>query len=151
MNLSNYLTSQTVRVRATAKNWIDVIDQAGQLLLTTGKIEPRYIEAMKAILQKEGAYMVIVPGFALLHARPNDGALGECLSLVTLAKPVYFGNPENDPVDLAIAFAAGNPKVHIQIIAELAHLLEDGARLERIRQAVQVQDVLAEVNFMRSD
>jgi len=151
MNLSDYLTSQTVRVRIIAENWTDVIDQAGQLLLATGKIEPRYIEAMKAILQKEGAYMVIVPGFALLHARPRDGALGECLSLVTLAKPVYFGNPDNDPVDLAIAFAAGKSNVHIQILAKLAHLLEDTGRLERIRQAVQVQDVLAVVNNAYSD
>jgi len=140
--LSDFLTDQNIRIRIKAKDWADVVEQAGRLLLITGRIEPRYIEGMKAMIRDEGAYMVLIPGFALLHARPQDGALGECLSLVTLAEPVYFGNPDNDPVDLAIAFAAGESDIHIQILAEVARLLQDEARLVRIRKADKVQDVI---------
>ena len=142
LELSDYLTTQTVRVQVEAGNWASVIEQAGQLLLNTGKIEPRYIEAMKAILEVEGPYMVIAPGIALLHARPHDGALGECLSLITLAAPVDFGNPENDPVTLAIAFAAGEADTHIQILGQLAQLLADEERVDQILRAAEVQEVL---------
>ena len=86
--------------------------------------------------------MVVMPGLVLLHARPEDGALSECISLVTLAKPINFGHPENDPVDIAIAFAAQKNERHIQMLSEVARLLQDETRLTRFREAEHTQDVL---------
>ncbi len=139
--LSSLLGESNIQVQVRARSWSDLVRVAGELLLATRQVEPRYVLAMEEMVRSEGAYMVVVPGLALLHARPEAGALGECLSLVTSAEPVYFGHPTNDPVDLAIAFAAGHPSGHLQVMAEIARFLQDESSLAAVRRAKQVQEV----------
>ena len=64
------------------------------------------------------------------------------MSLVTLATPVSFGNENNDPVDLVVAFGAPDSQGHIDAIRDLARLLEDENRLKKLRAATTVDEVL---------
>ncbi len=137
------LTKESIRVRAKAANPNEVVDIAGQLLMDTGAVTPRYVEAMKTSLAVNGPYMVIVPGIAILHARPEDGVARVCMSLVTLANGVPFGHKDNDPVDIAIAFGAVDNEAHLQALSDLMRLLADSASLDAIRNADDVQQVLA--------
>ncbi len=65
------------------------------------------------------------------HARPEAGALEVGFSAITLAKPVAFGNPDNDPVRLVIAFCAPNHDAHIQSLAQLALRLKEPEFVQR--------------------
>lgn len=143
--LGQLLTPQTVRLRVSAADRIDVVQQAGAMLMASGAVEGRYVEAMKRVLVTLGPYMVIVPGVALLHARPEDGARRLCMSLLTLDPPVPFGNPDNDPVTVAVALAAADNESHIKALAELAALLANDTAMAAIRGASSVEDVLAAV------
>src|SRR2546427_259365 len=104
--LGQLLAPQTIRLRVSAADRSAVVEQAGALLVASGGVEQRYVTAMNQALDTLGPYMVIVPGVALLHARPEDGAKRLCMSLLTLEPPVPFGNPDNDPVTVAFALAA---------------------------------------------
>lgn len=143
--LGELLGGQTVRVQVHASTPNQVIDYAGGLLLAIGGIEPRYIEAMKFSLVANGPYMVIVPGVVLLHARPEDGAIGLCMSLITLDPPIAFGNPDNDPVSVAIAFAAADNKSHLDALAGLTTLLGNEAAMASIRQSNTVETAVAAI------
>lgn len=46
----------------------------GELLEKSGAIEPRYIDAMINTVKEIGPYIVIAPGIAMPHARPEAGA-----------------------------------------------------------------------------
>ncbi|WP_067929323.1 BglG family transcription antiterminator [Alicyclobacillus shizuokensis] len=137
------LTEESIRVQAEAANPNEVVDIAGQLLVDAGAVAPRYVQAMKTSLAVNGPYMVIVPGIAILHARPEDGVERVCMSLVTLANGVAFGHKDNDPVDIAIAFGAVDNEAHLQALSDLMRLLADSASLDAIRRADDVQQVLA--------
>ena len=141
-SLTKFLTPATIHLQATVKDREQAIDLAGGLLLSTGKIEARYIQAIKDLLASAGPYMVITPGVALLHARPQSGALDECVSLVTLKKALPFGHLENDPVSLVFAFAAGNKDIHLEVMSALARLLNDPARIERMTHARKITTIL---------
>jgi len=147
----DFLTPETIRVRAKAKDWEEVVEEAGHLLVAVEGVEERYVDAMKEMIRSIGAYMVIVPGFALLHARPEDGARRECMSLVTLAEPIEFGHPENDPVHFVIAFATADKDRHLTALAELAKMLQDDSRMRAIREATTVSDVLSAISMNKSD
>jgi mannitol/fructose-specific phosphotransferase system IIA component (Ntr-type) len=140
--LSDLLTEDTVVVRASASDWKDAIRKSGELLLNINAIEPRYIDAMIKFCEEHHAYIVITPGVALPHARPEDGVKRTCLSLVTLEEPVRFGHPHNDPVDLVIALGAIDNKSHIKALGQLAEMLMDQENLERIKNAQTKKDVL---------
>ena len=135
LNLQTMLAPETVRAKACVRDWEEAAELTGRLLWRKGAILPSYIAAMKRSLQEIGPYMVIAPGTALLHARPEDGVLQPCLALVTLSLPVPFGHSENDPVDIVIAMGAVDKQAHIKALQELAVLLGDERKVAYIRSA----------------
>lgn len=135
IELRALLTAQTVKANAAVSSWEESAEVVGQLMVEAGTIEPRYIEAMKRTVRELGPYMVIAPGIALLHARPEDGVKELSLGLITLTTPVEFGHSTNDPVDLVFALAAVNKDAHVSALQVLAGMLMDEAILAQMRSA----------------
>ncbi len=142
LRMLDVLTEDCILVQNRAQSRDEVIEVAGELLVQAGAVEPRYVEAMKTSLEVNGPYMVIVPGVAILHARPEDGVRRVCMSLVTLSEGIRFGHKDNDPVDIAIAFAAVDQHQHLQALSDLMRLLADETALSDIRTADSVARVL---------
>jgi mannitol/fructose-specific phosphotransferase system IIA component (Ntr-type) len=145
--LSALLLASTVETNVSVDSWEDATDYVGELLVQAGKIEPRYIEAMKQVLKELGPYAVVAPGIVLLHARPEDGVLEPCLGLLTLATPVPFGHSENDPVDLVFALGAIDKEAHVASLQNLALVLGDSGRLKGVRSA-KTKDELLKAMFI---
>lgn len=139
------LLRNSIRLNVHASSPDEVMDRVGELLLASGGIEKRYIQAMKASLVTNGPYMVIVPGVALLHARPEDGAIRLCMSLITLKPGVAFGNPDNDPVTVGIAFAAADNQSHLDALSSLTTLLGNDGAMAALRTARSIEDALAAI------
>lgn len=118
------LTPRMIRVGVRAADWRSAIVAAGELLVEAGAAEERYVEAMVRVACELGPYIVVAPGVAMPHARPEDGAKRTAISLVCLADPVEFGNEENDPVETVIGLVAVDHDTHIEIMQELATLLD---------------------------
>jgi len=140
--LSEMLSEETITLGLTVRDWPDAVREAGSLLVKAGAVEPRYIEAMVEMVRDIGPYIVVAPGVALPHARPEDGVKRACMSLVTLTPPVDFGNEYNDPVGLVVAFATTDQKAHINALAELAKLLSDSITLETLGRASSPEEIM---------
>lgn len=148
--LSSMLTSQTIALMLRVQDWQQAVREAGNLLVQVGAIEPRYVDAMIQMVQEMGPYIVIAPGVALPHARPEEGVKAPGMSLVTLDPPVNFGNKHNDPVHLVIAFAAKDHESHIAALAELARLLEDQNVLSQLKRASSPEELLSVIERKRT-
>jgi len=120
MQLEELLTPKTIYLHVCQPDPIRLVHEAGRLLVECGGVEERYVDAMEQSLRTYGPYMVIVPGAALLHARPQDGVRRLCMSLLILDCPVAFGHPDNDPVSLIFAFGAVDRQKHVQALATLS-------------------------------
>jgi len=84
---------------------------------------------------------------AMPHARPEEGVLKNSFALVTLDKPVVFGDPDNDPIDILITLAATDAKtMNEESIVEVVTLLDDETRIERLRKAKTREELLAIFN-----
>ncbi len=140
--LSETLTPDMIRLKVPAKNWEEAIRAAGEPLVKAGKCEPRYVQAMIDAVYRVGPYMVLAPGLALPHARPEDGVLAVGVSLVTLAKPVEFGSQENDPVSLVIAFGNPDKTSHISMLTQLAGFLGEETTRQKLSAAKSVKEVV---------
>lgn len=121
--LSKYLNKSNIKLNIKAKNWKDAVKKAGKILVKNGDAEEKYIEAMLEMVKSNGAYIVISPGLAIPHARPENGAKGNGLALLTLDNTVEFGHPQNDPVKIIIAFCAADDSSHTEMISTLAKFL----------------------------
>jgi PTS system ascorbate-specific IIA component len=119
------------------------VRRSGELLTAGGQVDPEYTQAMLAALEEFGPYIVLAPGVALAHARPTTAVHGVAFSVLTLDPPVAFGHPENDPVRLVVGMAAPDDESHIEALRQLAELLGDDPRRNRLMAATTAQEVLA--------
>ena len=149
-NLLDLLTEWTVQAQQSVTAWEQAADRVGKLLVDAGTVEQRYVDAMKQVLRDMGAYAVIAPGIVLLHARPEDGVIEPTFGMVTLATPVPFGHPDNDPVDIVLAFGAVDKQAHITALQQLAKLLMDPVAVERIRTASDDQELVSVIRSLNS-
>ncbi|MHB9144285.1 MAG: PTS sugar transporter subunit IIA [Symbiobacteriia bacterium] len=140
--LEEMLYPGAVRLSHPAGDWQDAVRICGRLLVAVGAVEDRYVDAMLRVVHDLGPYVVLAPGFAMPHARPEDGVLRPALSLVTLRTPVCFGHPENDPVDIVVGLAATDAGEHVEALADLAYLMSQPEYPTALRQAHTPWDAL---------
>lgn len=139
--LQDLLSEDNVSFRYPAETWEDVIRHGGQLMVDAGFTDPTYTEAMIDVVRDMGPYIVLAPGLAMPHARPEMGAKQVGAALVTLEKPIDFGSPENDPVSVAIFLCAPNKDEHIQLLTDIATLFEDEEFLDAAVNFENIEDV----------
>lgn len=150
MNSMSWISAETVLIDVPARDWQEAVRAVGQLLVKAGAAEPRYLDAMVRTVSELGPYIVLAPGMAMPHARPEDGALEVGFAAITLAQPVEFGNPDNDPVQLVIAFCAPNPDAHIQSLTQLARTLGEPGFIERAVAATTNEELTEILNGGKS-
>jgi len=141
--LSDLVDPAAILLDAPAPDWRAAIRQSGDLLVSVGATTDAYTEAMIRTVEEHGPYIVIAPGFALAHSRPDDSVLRTALSFVRLAEPVPFGNAANDPVTLVMALAAADSSAHQAALASLAGVLADPERRRALDAAADAAAVLA--------
>ena len=139
--LQDLLSEDNVSFHYPAETWKDVIRHGGQLMVDAGFTDPTYTEAMIDVVRDMGPYIVLAPGLAMPHARPEMGAKQVGAALVTLEKPIDFGSPENDPVSVAIFLCAPNKDEHIQLLTDIATLFEDEEFLDAAVNFESIEDV----------
>lgn len=140
--IAQLLTRENIRLNVEVDTWEDALHCAGEPLVDNGSIKPTYITKMIEVVKDVGPYIVLDKGFALAHARPEDGVNRIGLSLITLKNPVNFGNPDNDPVSLVICLAATDNTSHLEVISDLAGFLSDRKNFDKIIQCTKPEEVM---------
>ncbi|APX33178.1 PTS sugar transporter [Brachybacterium sp. P6-10-X1] len=140
--LTDLLDPAAIHLDAPATDRSEAIRRSGDLLVATGAIDAAYIDAMLRTVEEHGPYIVITPGFALAHARPDASVHRTALSFLRLAEPVVFGHEANDPVQLVMTLAAADDSAHRTALAALAGVLADPERRRALDTASSPQEVL---------
>ncbi|QEO08662.1 PTS sugar transporter subunit IIA [Protaetiibacter larvae] len=126
---------------APAGDWRDAVETAGRALTASGATDDGYGADMVRMVEEHGPYIVVAPGLALAHARPGRSVLRDGLAIVTLAEPVAFGHPHNDPVRVVLALAGASSARHLQLVAEIANIFNDSDAVERLAAARSADEV----------
>lgn len=140
--LSDLMKPEHIQLNTSATDWEDAVRCAGNLLLDDGCIEEGYIEQMINTKKELGPFIVIAPGIAMPHARPEDGVNEVCMSFVTLKTGVEFGNPENDPVRLVIALGAVDNTSHMHALSDLVEFLDSKENIENLYQCREEKELI---------
>ncbi len=140
--LQEYVGEGSILLHQSCKDWEEAVTRGCAPLIKARLADPSYAEAIKAN-HRAMPYMVIAPGIMLAHARPECGAHGVGLTLMTLAHPLPFGSEENDPVSLVITLATPDDKSHVKMLEALTDFLMNGAAREKFLAAKTVHEALA--------
>ncbi|MEM2526035.1 MAG: PTS sugar transporter subunit IIA [Candidatus Methanomethylicaceae archaeon] len=142
MQLKEMINIERIKVNVEAKDWKEAIQRVGELMLKTQCVHENYINAMIKVAENLGPYIVITPGVAFPHARPEDGVIKPCFAIITLKEPVNFGNSENDPVKLIIGFAAIDNKQHLEALKVLVDIISDRQKVEKLMNSKNAEELL---------
>lgn len=135
------LPDSAVTIAASAADWRGAVQLAGEALQRSGATTGEYAGRMAEVIDEFGAYVVIAPGLALVHARPGPDVLCDGLAVVTLEHPVTFGHPHNDPVSVVIGLAVATPDAHVTSVAGLANVFNDPSAIPALAAARSVHEV----------
>lgn len=133
--------AEAISLGVRVADWREAVRAAGAALTAAGIAKPSYADQMIRMIEEHGPYVVIAPGLALAHARPGPEVLGDGIAVVTLATPVNFGHPYNDPVSVVLALAVNASDTHVALVAELANLFNDSTAIADLAAAVSVDEV----------
>jgi mannitol operon transcriptional antiterminator len=124
-------------------DWKNAIQTAAQPLLRNGYITNEYIEAMIENVIEMGPYIVIVPGVALPHARPERGVKKLGMSFLKIKNGCLFSEKEEYRAYIVIVLAAVDHETHLKALSQLAKLLGNKDDLNRLFSTDSLKDVLA--------
>ena len=144
------LPMSAIVVAAEAEDWRAAVTLAGEALVRSGSALPEYSTEMIRMIEEHGPYVVIAPGLALAHARPGPAVVADGLSIVTLASPVTFGHPHNDPVSVILGLAMVSADTHLAAVAAVANVFNDSsaiADLAAARSAEEVRSIMGAVEL----
>ena len=147
MALSNYLNESTISFNLEAETSTEVIRHLGEKLLDAGLVKDSFIEAaitrestFPTGLSLDGDINVAIPHTDVIHVKQSG------MAMATLTKPVIFQNMEDpsEAVSVRIVFlmALDQPHAQIEMLQEIAEVLQDQITLRRLMEAKEVQDVI---------
>ncbi|MFB7817739.1 BglG family transcription antiterminator [Paenibacillus chitinolyticus] len=144
-SLADLLTGPMVRVEKEAADWRSAIREAALPLLEDGRIEEAYIGAMIAKVEALGPYIVVAPGIAIAHGKPQEGVKRLGISLLRLAKPVAFSEEARHQVQVILVLAAIDGESHLKALSELTLLLREQDSLTRLKDAGTKEQILQQI------
>jgi PTS system ascorbate-specific IIA component len=136
------LSAAAIELHADAADWRAAVRVAAEVLARTGAATAAYGDEMVRMIDEHGPYVVIAPGLALAHARPGPAVLADGLAIVTLATPVAFGHPHNDPVSVVLGLAIATADEHLAAVASLANVFNDSSAVVELAAATTSDEVL---------
>ncbi|MGP4070771.1 BglG family transcription antiterminator [Halobacillus sp. B29] len=144
--LNDLLTKKTIQLKDEVTSWEEAIKTAAQPLIDQESIHEEYVQAMIDTVHELGPYVVIAPGIAIPHARPEAGVERLGMSFLRLKEPVYFSEKEKHRAQLVIVLAAIDNQTHLKALAQLTELLSNEDNVDKLIAADDKEAVLEIIN-----
>lgn len=139
--LKDILKKESIKLQFEANNWEEAVREAGDILVNEKKVEQLYVENMIQAIKDLGPYIVIMPGIAFAHARPDETVHETCMSMITLKKPIEFGSKQNDPVSIVFAFGANSQGEHLKALQDLAKFLSVEKNFQMLINTKEINEI----------
>ncbi len=142
------IENNSIKLNQTANTWEDAIKIGTDLLVDSGAIEPRYYDHIVNNIKKLGPYIVIAPGLAMPHARPEEGVIKTAFALTTLSAPVDL---DGESVSILLTLAASDANTHMEGIMEITQIFDDpnsddGVNIQKFLNCKTTEEVLAVID-----
>lgn len=141
--ISDMLQKKNVQILDSVSDWQEAICISTKNLIEQGYITENYPKTIIELTEKHGAYYVLCPDVALVHARPEDGVIHKQLALTLVKAPITFKGKE-DTVRLIITLAAEDSESHLEVLQQIAKILSDEKRIQSLMEMKDVDSLFEE-------
>jgi len=137
------LSLDTISLNAEAATKQDAIRQAGELLVKSGCVKPDYVKGMLAREETMSTY--VGNGVSIPHGEFGDLELVIRTGISVLQLPKGVDWMDGEKAYLVVGIAATSDE-HIQVLQNLAEVVEDPATAEMLAHTTDPQVILSHLN-----
>lgn len=141
--ISDLLQLKNVQILDSVTDWQEGVYLSTKNLIEQGYITENYPKTIIELTEKHGAYYVLCPEVALLHARPEDGVIHKQVAITLLREPVTFKG-KKDHVRLLITIAAEDSQSHLGVLKQIAEMISDENRIKFLIEINDAQSLYEE-------
>lgn len=136
------LSTDRIRLQATAQDKLDAIRQSGQLLVDSGCVQARYVDGMLAREELMSTYLG--NGVSIPHGQDENRAdiLQTGISVLQLPDGVEWEDGEK--AYLVIGIAASSDE-HIGVLSNLAEVIEDEDMTQKLIKTTDAALILEQL------
>lgn len=133
-------------------NYQEAIKLAAKPLLEHGYITNDYIIAMINSVVEFGAYIVLMPNFAMPHAMPGDYVIKDGFALLKLELPVEFeANNPDSKATIIMPIACKSASGHMEMISKLANLFVNENLMNKLLSAKNEEELYSVFKIMEGE
>lgn len=140
-SLHHLLRASNIEVDVECSDWKDAVRRSGEKLIERGYIEQPYVDAMINSIEELGPYIVLSPGFAMPHAKVEDGGIRMGMQLIRLKHPVKFGVEELDPIEFVCCLSVIDHKSYLKAFFNLVNLMKDESYRKQLHKAKNPEEI----------
>lgn len=142
------IENNSIKLNQTAANWEEAIKIGTDMLVASGAVEPRYYENIVSKIKELGPYIILAPGLAMPHARPEEGVIKTAFGLVTLTEPVELNG---ESVSVLVTLAGSDSDTHMEGIMEITQVFDDpdsdeGVNIQKFLDCKTKEDVFSVID-----
>lgn len=138
--LKDVLKKSSMKLQVEATDWEDAVRKVGRLMVDDGNVKEQYIDNMVQTVKELGPYIVLAPGIALAHSRPDESVINISMAMISLKNPVEFGNEYNDPVKLVFALAGKDHESHVDAMSQWAAAMQNEENVKRLMETTDLDE-----------
>ena len=138
----NVFDKKNIILNASPVNKTEAIKMVGQILLDNGYIKPEYIDDM---MERENIMTTYIGNnVAIPHGLSNsaENILHSGLAFIQVPNGVEFGTPEESLTAYLIIGIAGKNGDHLDMLANLAMVLTDMDKIEKMRSLQDKNEII---------
>lgn len=139
--LHHLLREENIQVDVECEDWQEAVRKSGEILEEKGYIEQRYVDAMINSILEHGPYVVLSQGFAMPHAKVEEGGIRLGMSLIRLKNPVPFGIEELDPIEFVCCLSVVDHKSYLKAFFHLVNMLKNEDYKVLLREAKSAEEI----------
>lgn len=140
VELHHFLPASHIQLGVECQDWKEIVENMGRWMYERGYVEKRYVASMIENTEKNGPYIVVLPGFAIPHDGQGKGSIISGMYLVSLRRPIPFGVEKLDPVEFVCCFSAMDLKVHMKAFFSLISMFRNNTFKRKLRECKTSQD-----------
>ena len=137
--VKSMLKRENVQIVQSCADWEEAVHVAVQPLVDGGYVKPAYIDGIIENAHELGPYFVLVPDLALLHARPEQGAIKRQLAVTVLREGTEF--KPGEPCRVLVTLGAEDSNSHIDVMRVLAAMFAVPSNIEKVATAESADDI----------
>lgn len=140
-SLHHLLRVSDIEVDVECKDWKEAVCKSGEKLVEMGYIEEQYVNSMITSIEELGPYVVLSKGFAMPHAKVEDGGIRMGMHLIRLKHPVPFGVEELDPIEFVCCLSVVDHKSYLKAFFNLVNLMKDAKYRKLMHDAKDAKEI----------